>query len=112
MKTKSVLVMPEYLHFRVFRSRKLQPKGGVTIFYSPAPTKAYIGLAVCSQLDNFSKRRGRDIARGRILTRSGLLTRDELVKASAKVATEAWKEICRRHGRPTGSLKLFSHKRK
>lgn len=62
--------MPEYYHHEIIRDEKGKFLGAATIAMSPSSSGGFVhyGVAFCSPLDNFSRRKGRSIAKHRMLT--------------------------------------------
>lgn len=59
----------KFLHFRVFNGEAIDPRGGITIAYSPNEDGTFsVAEAVCSLKDNFERSKGRAIARARLRT--------------------------------------------
>ena len=55
----------------------LNPRGGVTTAQVEIPNGTFNAIAVCSPLDNFSKKRGRVIALGRLKKKLAMIESKE-----------------------------------
>jgi hypothetical protein len=63
-----VMKKEQFFHFRLRDEHgNVLPRGGATVLYLPFENMAYVGISICSPFDNFSKSRGRKIARERAL---------------------------------------------
>jgi len=126
-----VMRKSEFIHFRVVYTddegnEQISPRGGVTVCYF-LEDSAYFGVAVCSMLDNYCKRRGAHISLGRAEGKFfddnsddayPLMTREEMILTAKLVAFCAWKRVCERQAprddvhHMMNSLKLVPRKNK
>ena len=109
----NMLIKPEYLHFRRMKIgvrdknghevNVLLSHGGVTVCYLPDVNteSATIGISVCSYLDAYNKKLGRDRSHGLAIISSEkfkLMNRNELIKLAFEIVDNRWRIISKRHG--------------